>query len=142
MPIYTFHVFNANGQCLYKREPFRDTSHLEAHDEQYHSIMKSFQALASAFAASGGNNIMLGFRTNKYRVHHLESLTGYSFVVCTDVLTPDLRPKLADFYANAFVEYVIRDPTYAVGVGKAQSITSPLFVEAVDAFIRAGIPGR
>eukprot|EP00759_Apiculatamorpha_spiralis_P008577 PhF_6_TR15513/c0_g1_i1/m.24135/K20300/TRAPPC1, BET5; trafficking protein particle complex subunit 1 len=132
MPVYSFHIFNSKGHCLYKKDIMRDTPLLHTHDEQVSSMLKSFQAVANAFAANPGN-ALLGYRTNKYKAHQLESATGFSFVVFTDTQTTDLRLRLLDYYANVFVEYVMKDPNYVVG--SSQPITSTLFIDATDRFI-------
>eukprot|EP00760_Papus_ankaliazontas_P027191 PhM_4_TR3203/c0_g1_i1/m.100747/K20300/TRAPPC1, BET5; trafficking protein particle complex subunit 1 len=148
MTVYSFHIFDRTGVTIFKTEPTRrDTPYLEEHDEQYANLLQSLADIASAFtgsasgaavAAQGGPNQpspLVGFRTNKYRVHILKTLTGVTFALCTHAGMPDARPRLQEFYSTVFVEHVCRDASYPIGEGAA-TITSPAFAEACGNFLK------
>lgn len=70
--------------------------------------------------------------SSSYAIHSYESPTGYKLLLTTSREVPDLRTTLAKMYTDLFLSYVILNPLYPMGA----EITCPLFVAAVDAFVR------
>ena len=72
---------------------------------------------------------MISYKTNKYKLHYLETPTGIRFAVTTDLGCPDMRTELRNIYRSA----PHRDPLAfrvwlmeGIGVGcRGQCVDSP-----------------
>lgn len=71
--------------------------------------------------------------SSSYVLHHLETPTGYRFVLTTDPGVGDLRGALWHLYSEIFVGYALKNPLYQPGT----TIDCTGFVSTVDGFIRA-----
>ena len=70
---------------------------------------------------------------SRYVLHHLETPTGYRFVLTSDAAAGDLRPVLWYLYDALFVAYALRNPLYAPGT----VIEASFFEAEVDRYIRS-----
>lgn len=73
------------------------------------------------------------FRTNNYKLHFFESLSGIKIVLNTDNEVGDLRSQLANLYQTVFVEYAVKNPLYVPG----QPIEYELFANRLNSYIRS-----
>ena len=55
------------------------------------------------------------FKASNYRLHFLESPSGFKMVLNTDENSQDCRDVLQTIYTNIFVEYVSKNPLYIPG---------------------------
>jgi hypothetical protein len=76
------------------------------------------------------------YATDAYVLYHLETPTGYKFVLTGDAQAGDLRPALWTIYTEVFTSYALRNPLYKPGT----PIVSEAFSAAVHGFIK-GQPG-
>ena len=67
-----------------------------------------------------------------YVLHHLETTTGYRFVLTSDAAAGDLRPILWHIYEEHFLGYALRNPMYAPGT----PIRCVGFSAEVDRYVR------
>ncbi|PFH38214.1 Sybindin family protein [Besnoitia besnoiti] len=84
-----------------------------------------------ACAAIGGP--FHAFTTSTYKLHCLETPTGYKFVCLTSPEVPTLRDSLHHIYVAFFVEFVVQAPGYLPGL----AVTQPIFVEQLVAFLKS-----
>ncbi len=77
------------------------------------------------------------FATPHYRLHHLETPTGYRFVLTTDPRIRDLREQLARIYRDIFLVYVLENPVYTPGM---ENIAFPLFTHHLRQFVSTIVP--
>jgi hypothetical protein len=63
----------------------------------------------------------------------MDTLTGYRFVLTTDVNVPDLRAALWHIYSELFVGFALKNPYYVPGT----PVESIAFKTEVDRFIRS-----
>ena len=68
-----------------------------------------------------------------YVLHHLETPTGYRFVLTSDAAAGDLRGALWHIYSELFVGYALKNPLYTVGA----RVDSVGFVSETDAFLKS-----
>lgn len=68
-----------------------------------------------------------------YVLHHLETQTGYRFVLTADAAAGDLRGALWHIYSELFVGHALKNPHYRVGA----KIESAGFASETDAFVRS-----
>jgi trafficking protein particle complex subunit 1 len=73
------------------------------------------------------------YACSAYVLHHLETPTGYRFVLTTDPGVGDLRGALWHLYSEIFVGYALKNPLYQPGT----VIDCTGFVGTVDGFIRS-----
>ena len=90
--------------------------------------MKSFAQQVSPTDPSGFNS----FATPHYRLHYLETATGYRFILTTDPRLRDLREHLMRIYRDIFAVYVLENPVYHSGM---ENIAFPLFVHHLRQFV-------
>ncbi len=50
------------------------------------------------------------YKTNRYKLHCYETVTGKKFVMLTDTKAGSLHNELKDIYSNVYVENVVRNP--------------------------------
>ncbi len=75
------------------------------------------------------------YTTDAYALTHLETPTGYKFVLLSDAAAGDLRGALWTIYADIFTPYALKNPMYAVGT----PISNVGFAAQIDAFVK-GLP--
>ena len=77
------------------------------------------------------------YTTDAYVLTHLETPTGYKFVLLSDAAAGDLRSALWTIYAEIFTPYALKNPMYAVGT----PISNVGFATAIDGFVK-GLPSQ
>ena len=68
-----------------------------------------------------------------YVLHHLETLTGYRFVLTTDAAAGDMFNALRHIYSELFVGHALKNPMYTPGT----PVSSTGFVRELDSYLRA-----
>ncbi|ORY29511.1 Sybindin-like protein [Naematelia encephala] len=84
---------------------------------------------------SGRDETFTSYRTNTYKLHLYETLTGYRFVLLSDPSTDSLRFVLRQIYVGPFVDYVVRNPMVQLD-SRTEGIDNDHFRAAVDAHMR------
>ena len=86
-----------------------------------------------ALPPAGPEQGFFRYACSGYVLHHLETLTGYRFVLTSDASAGDLRGALWHLYSEIFVGYALKNPLYRVG----SRIESAAFAAETDAFLRS-----
>ena len=71
--------------------------------------------------------------TDSYAIHHLETPTGYHFVLTTDTGAGDMRGVLWYVYEALLVNFALKNPLYLPGT----AITSAGFIAELDKFVKS-----
>jgi hypothetical protein len=100
-----------------------------------YGMLFSIKSFVAKLSPSDMKEGFTSYKTSKYRLNYYETPTGYKFVLNTDtaVTHPIVRDLLQNIYGKVFVEYVIKNPMYAIG----QPITCELFDSRLDEFVKA-----
>jgi trafficking protein particle complex subunit 1 len=91
--------------------------------------IKSFVSKISPYDTKEG---FLYYKTNKYALHYLETLSGLKFVLNTDNLSTGAKEFMQNLYSKVWIEYAVRNPLWQPGT----PITSELFKVKLDEFVR------
>jgi hypothetical protein len=78
----------------------------------------------------------VNYRTNAYKLHLFETISGYKFVLLSHASAESLRPALRQLYSVAFLEFVVRNPAIALD-SREKGIDNEYFRMATDRFIRS-----
>lgn len=95
-------------------------------------MVYSLKSLLFRLSPSSTRDNFLGYSTNKYKLHLLETPTGTKFILNTDEKAGDLQDVLQHIYTKIYVEYVIKNPCYKLG----SPIESDLFIKELDNYIQ------
>lgn len=115
MKLYTFHIFNAGGQCIFYRDWARER---EIKDEttEHKTLfglfftMKDFARQLDPTGGAEGDCNFYAFATNNYKLHFFETATGLRLVLTTDARAGDMRPVMKHIYSNIYIDYVVKNP--------------------------------
>lgn len=75
------------------------------------------------------------YRTNTYKLHVFETVSGYKFVMLGDPHGDSLRFVLRQIYIGPFLEYVVRNPLVIMD-SRERGIDNEKFRTSVDRLIR------
>ncbi|CAL5228832.1 g12035 [Coccomyxa viridis] len=133
MGCFNIYIYNRQGTCLYYYEWSRPKSVKQgagtpADDQKMmFGLFFSLKTFAAAMDPRTESKSQLGaplrigdsctfqsFRTNNYKLHFLESPSGFKIVLNTDANAGDLRDNLSYIY-GLYVEYVMKNPLYTPG---------------------------
>ncbi|EIW82920.1 snare-like protein [Coniophora puteana RWD-64-598 SS2] len=84
---------------------------------------------------SGRDELFTSYRTSAYRLHLLETVSGYKFVMLSDPNTDNLRFVMRQLYNGPFIDYAVRNPLVPMD-SREQGIDNDYFRAATDRFIR------
>ena len=142
MVLYSLHVFDRSGRCLFDREwngPRRDDGsgeHPRLVFGMLHSLGEVSNKLAPRGRAPDGH---ITVRTDNYALHAFEALSGYRFVLLADAeFKGDPRAVLFHVYAQLWVECVVKSPVQDPAAGGR--VASPLFEQQLDKYV-GGLDG-
>lgn len=76
----------------------------------------------------------MNYRTSTYKLHLLETVSGYKFIMFSDPSSESLRPVLRSIYAGPFLEYVVRNPLVAMD-SKEYGIDNDNFRASIDRYV-------
>lgn len=85
---------------------------------------------------SGRNEHFVNYRTNTYKLHLFETISGYKFILLSHPSSESLRPALRQLYAGPFLEFVVRNPAVTPD-SRERGIDNDLFRQATDRLIRS-----
>lgn len=84
---------------------------------------------------AGREELFTSYRTNSYKLHLYETLSGYKFVMLSDHKTDSLRFALRQLYVGPFLEFVVRNPLVEMD-SKERGIDNDRFRMSVDTMVR------
>lgn len=130
------YVFDKLGTVLYYGEWNRvkqsGISEVEEAKLMY-GMLFSLKSFANKISpVSGTKNQYLFYRTNKYALHMMETLSGLKFVLNTSPAATGVLEFLQQYYLKIWVEYATSNFLWPGGTG----IQSDLFKSKSNEFIR------
>ncbi|GAA97052.1 uncharacterized protein L969DRAFT_611493 [Mixia osmundae IAM 14324] len=86
---------------------------------------------------AGREEAFLSYSTSTYKLHFFETVTGYKFLLLSDLSAPgSLRHVLKQIYQGAFIEFVVRNPLIQMDSHQSgRGIDNVAFRRAVGQFI-------
>lgn len=132
--IYNFYVFNRDGVCLYYKEWHRTNmtpDSTQADQKLMFGFLFSLKHLVNKFTPERGTPGFHSCYTNKFKLNYLETMSGYRFVLNTDVKAGDMRECMRQIYSGIFVEYAAKNPLYKSG----DMLDNSLFADALDRYL-------
>uniref|UniRef100_A0A7S2RBL8 Trafficking protein particle complex subunit n=1 Tax=Rhizochromulina marina TaxID=1034831 RepID=A0A7S2RBL8_9STRA len=137
--IYNLYIFNRKGVCLYYREwkrPFNSFPPDDQDEERklVFGMLFSIKEMVSRMTPRTADAGLSSIQTGNFTLHHLETVTGFRFVLNTDTATTDLRQNLQHIYSEIFVEYVLKNPLFDPMT--STSIEIPLFDSNLSEYIQ------
>lgn len=134
MVFHNLYIFDRDGVCLHYHEWLRTKPVMEgagspADDQKgmfgLFFALKTFSAAMDPKAKAGtqlGAALRIGescsfwsYRTNNYKLHFLETLSGLKFVLNTSDNTGDLRDLMQTIYTSIYVQFVSKNPLNQAG---------------------------
>lgn len=161
MTIYAFYIFDRHCSCIYSREyghtnvplsssstsqpsPAPSSANLGSVNKNNTSdtakllfgLIHSLKNLSSKLSTSDTPNLLRSFSTGSYRVHYLESLTSFKFVLLSDLDTENLQPQLWDLYSSVFLKTVVFNALSPMEFGDGK-ISNASFIQQSDKYLQA-----
>lgn len=161
MTIYAFYIFDRHCNCIYSREyahaaqnsssgtssqlaPASASANLGSVNKNNNSdtakllfgLIHSLKNLSAKLATPETPNVLRSFSTAAYKVHFLESLTNYKFVLLSDLDTEDLQQELWSLYSSVFVKTVALNALSPVEFGESK-ISNASFIQQSDNYLQA-----
>lgn len=147
---FNLYIYNRQGACIHYQEWHRPKSVKEgagSETDDQKQMFGLFWTLSNFCATMNPRDtakLALGqprkigegcrfnsFTANNYKLHFCETPSGLKFVLNTSRDVGDLRDMLTTLYNDAFVDCVIKSPSYVPG----QPFVIPAFNLAVDRFL-------
>uniref|UniRef100_A0A6U0AXL5 Trafficking protein particle complex subunit n=1 Tax=Ostreococcus mediterraneus TaxID=1486918 RepID=A0A6U0AXL5_9CHLO len=135
MRLFTFYMFNANGECMYQREWSRERA--SADEETEHKTLfglfftlKDFAKQLDPLGGAEGPCNFYAFTTNNYKLHFFETATGLRLLLTTDESAGDLRAFMKHIYSNIYIEYIVKN----AALEPMKPFASDAFTAALDAY--------
>eukprot|EP00758_Cryptobia_borreli_P015299 Tbor_TRINITY_DN6012_c0_g1::TRINITY_DN6012_c0_g1_i2::g.10198::m.10198/K20300/TRAPPC1, BET5; trafficking protein particle complex subunit 1 len=124
--IYTFYIFNRYADCIFYRNWGRLSPEEEGESNLVAGLIYSLKIVMKQLSYDG-NAGYKALSTSYYKLHFLETPTGYRFALTT---SPDMSASfgqslLEEIFRTLFVEFVVKDILYTHQKGAA--IMSPKF---------------
>jgi len=85
---------------------------------------------------SGRNESFVSYRTSTYKLHFLETMSGYRFLLLSHPAADSLRSALRQLYAGPFLEFVVRNPAVPMD-SRERGIDNELFRSAANRLVRS-----
>mmetsp|Transcript_31668 Transcript_31668/g.73444 ORF Transcript_31668/g.73444 Transcript_31668/m.73444 type:complete len:168 (-) Transcript_31668:188-691(-) len=114
--IYNFYIFGRGNKCLCREDWNRTRVCADVAEEVrlMSGLLLTLKSFAKQIGASK-NPGFVAYATPQYKLHSLETTSGYRFVLTTDPGVPNQQECLRHIYAELFVEHVVKNPMYAIG---------------------------
>lgn len=133
--IYNMYVFDKLGTVLYYGEWSRIKQSGISFEEEaklMYGMLFSMKSFASKISPTGHRSNYLFYKTNKYAMHMMETLSGLKFVLNTSVAATGVREFLLQYYLKVWVEYATSNFLWPGGC----PIQSDLFKSKSNEFIK------
>lgn len=141
MTIYSFYIYDRHCNCVYSREyvPGHELGTVNKNNDSdaaklLFGMVYSLKSLAQKLSDS--DNYLRSFSTGHYRVHFLESLSNFKFLLVSDTLVDSMQLALQHLYAGIFVKNVALNALSPIEFG-ALKINNASFIQESDAFLKA-----
>ena len=136
MVLFNFFIFNRYAECISYIEWHRDSPIPNEEAKVVAGGVSTLLMLVQAMSPRGDAADFKSFRTSHYRLHYLETMTGFRFCLLTqpDASAEEYHKLLKDWYATIFLDLVVRDAKYSHAQGVM--IQSSSFVNATQDYFR------
>lgn len=134
MTVYSIHIFNKTGACMYEKEWKRSKKSSLPKEQELKlmfGMIHSINSFVSKMSPTDFKDGFLSYATSAYKLHFYETPTGLKFVFTTDVSTGNMRDMLRKLYSKVYVEYVVRNPLIGLDV----PIESSLFDNKLEEYL-------
>lgn len=156
MTIFNLYIFTKRGSCIYYTEWYRPVNTLQDTPEEDQKLMfgllfslkqlmnkmnpnqSSIESTSTTNPAMqlpsfGPDQGFYRYATDSYILYHLETPTGYKFVLTSDAAAGDMKTALWTIYSDLFTNFALKNPLYIPGT----PITNVGFIAAIDSYIRS-----
>ncbi|KAL1510323.1 hypothetical protein AB1Y20_006643 [Prymnesium parvum] len=132
MLVYTLHIFNRSGTCMYYREWSRPVpnSDLKSNNKLMFGFLFSLKQLVAKISPRKGGGFY-ACSTNVFKLNYFETPSGHRFILCTDLSAGDMREPLRHIYSHIFVECLVKNPLWRPN----EEITNANFVQSIEKYI-------
>ncbi|CAF3466180.1 unnamed protein product [Rotaria socialis] len=136
MVVYNLYIFSRTGQCLFYREWLRRQQTNMTQDEEFklmNGFIYSVKSFVRRLSPTDFKDGFLSYKTNCYKLHYYETLTGLKFILNTDSNVGNIRDILHQLYSTIYVNYILKNPRSSA----SDVITNEqeIFIEKLDEFI-------
>ncbi|UJR22049.1 hypothetical protein I4U23_025117 [Adineta vaga] len=136
MVVYNLYIFNRTGQCLFYREWLRRKQTNMTQEEEFklmNGFLYSVKSFVQRLSPTDLKDGFLSFKTNCYKLHYYETVTGLKFVLNTDNNVGNIRDILHQLYSTIFVNNIVKNPLLsAVDIINSDQ---EIFIAKLDEFI-------
>lgn len=134
MIVYTLHIFNRAGLCMYYREWSRpmENGDLKSNNKLLFGFLFSLKQLVGKISPRKGGGFY-ACSTSAFKLNYFETPSGHRFVLCTDLAAGDMREPLRHIYSHIFVECLVKNPLWTPN----EEITNANFVQAIDRYVNS-----
>lgn len=117
MTVFCVLIYNREGDLLFSSWHQNTEKKIGEHERRlFFGMIFQMKYLSNALTPKKQGELehptVLGFSTLEYRVHLVETLTGYRIVMMTDPVTPDQTPFLWNLYSQ-WNSLVLRNPLHS-----------------------------
>ena len=114
MVLFSLHVYNRGGDAIFRQEWARAAPANPEGEQHLHALATVMHDILSKLPADGDGAGAKALTTSHYKLHVLNTLTGYRFIMLTDPTfgTADGQEVLRRVYEGPFVEAVAACPSY------------------------------
>mmetsp|Transcript_16643 Transcript_16643/g.49702 ORF Transcript_16643/g.49702 Transcript_16643/m.49702 type:complete len:147 (+) Transcript_16643:254-694(+) len=132
--LYSLHVYNRRGQCLFERQwhGYQRPEDGGEHRRLIFGMLTAVVELVGKMKPREDDNVLV-MKTDVYALHTYASLSGYRFVLITDLDAGDQKQTLFHLYRELWVECVVKNPLQDPRSG--ERISCPLFVDQLEKFV-------
>lgn len=134
MTVYTLHIFNNKGCCLFEKEWKRNKKSSLPKEQELKlmfGMIHSINSFVSKMSPTDFKDGFLSYTTSAYKLHFYETPSGIKFVFMTDVSAGNMRDSLRKLYSKVYVEYVVRNPLIQLD----EPIKSSLFESKLEEYM-------
>lgn len=134
MTLYSLYIFNRYGDNIFHKQWNQSRAMKEGEAGLVGGFICTLQHIATQLS-SAKEGQFLAVQTPCYKLHYLETLTGYraALLTSTDLSTGALQKILGEFFSDIFLPFVTQNPSYEHE--KGCFITDADFELAVEQFL-------
>ncbi|KAK9763712.1 Trafficking protein particle complex subunit BET5 [Basidiobolus ranarum] len=157
--IYNLYIFDRHCDCIFyqswhkQRQSFQSSlssrdpdltdkmtlnESQEPLDEEesklVYGVILSLRNFANKLSPKQPGDGFLSYRTNTYKLHYYETLSGLKFVLMSDPGVDNMREALRQIYGQIYVEFVVKNPLIKVD---REFITNEHFRNALNRYIKS-----
>lgn len=138
--IYSFYIYDRHCQCIYHRQynPHEDLNKANDSDisKLLFGVLYSLKNLSSKLGDNESFNSLKSFSTTNFRIHYLETLSNFKFILISDNMIDNLQNILWELYSNYFRNNIVLNPLSPIDFNN-EIIDNVKFVNQTDEFIKS-----